>query len=163
MERECRLTGDVVDHHSDTRVSDVGGDEGSKSFLAGGIPELKPHCPVFQIHGLYPVSPDAPRLARVLSRITLERKSMPIVAWYMLSKESYMNRVIKDVLPTVATCQSKIDRLLRIGQVTELRVPLCSPKKTSLQPNTLARQSFTNRPGHTTQNNILELLERVVV
>ena len=25
---------------------------------------------------------------------------MPMVAWYMLSKESYMKRVIKDVLPT---------------------------------------------------------------
>ena len=25
---------------------------------------------------------------------------MPIVAWYILSKESYMKRVIKDVLPT---------------------------------------------------------------
>lgn len=27
---------------------------------------------------------------------------MPMVAWYMLSKESYINRVIKEVLPTVA-------------------------------------------------------------
>lgn len=26
---------------------------------------------------------------------------MPIVAWYMLSNESYMNRVIRDVFPTV--------------------------------------------------------------
>lgn len=25
---------------------------------------------------------------------------MPMVAWYMLSKESYMKRVINDVLPT---------------------------------------------------------------
>lgn len=33
--------------------------------------------------------------------LTFERKSMPMVAWYMLSNESYMNRVIKDVLPTV--------------------------------------------------------------
>jgi hypothetical protein len=32
----------------------------------------------------------------------LERKSMPIVAWYMLSNESYMKRVMSDVLPTVA-------------------------------------------------------------
>lgn len=31
---------------------------------------------------------------------TLERKSMPIVAWYVLSKVSYMKRVISDVLPT---------------------------------------------------------------
>ncbi len=31
---------------------------------------------------------------------TFERKSMPMVAWYMLSKESYMKRVIREVLPT---------------------------------------------------------------
>lgn len=31
---------------------------------------------------------------------TFERKSIPMVAWYMLSKESYMKRVIKEVLPT---------------------------------------------------------------
>lgn len=32
---------------------------------------------------------------------TLDRKSIPIVAWYMLSNESYMNLVISEVLPTV--------------------------------------------------------------
>jgi len=37
--------------------------------------------------------------------LTFERKSMPIVAWYMLSKESYINRVIRDVLPTACTHQ----------------------------------------------------------
>lgn len=36
-----------------------------------------------------------------MGAFTLERKSMPMVAWYMLSKESYMKRVIRDVLPTV--------------------------------------------------------------
>ena len=34
------------------------------------------------------------------ARRTFERKSMPMVAWYMLSKESYMNLVIRDVFPT---------------------------------------------------------------
>jgi hypothetical protein len=33
---------------------------------------------------------------------TLDRKSMPMVAWYVLSNESYMKRVMRDVLPTVA-------------------------------------------------------------
>lgn len=28
---------------------------------------------------------------------------MPIVAWYVLSNESYMKRVIKEVLPTAAS------------------------------------------------------------
>lgn len=32
--------------------------------------------------------------------LTFDRKSMPMVAWYILSNESYMNRVIRDVLPT---------------------------------------------------------------
>ena len=31
----------------------------------------------------------------------MERKSMPMVAWYVLSKESYMNRVMSEVFPTV--------------------------------------------------------------
>jgi hypothetical protein len=35
---------------------------------------------------------------------------MPIVAWYMLSKESYMNRVIKEVLPTVEIAVSDVAR-----------------------------------------------------
>lgn len=34
---------------------------------------------------------------------------MPIVAWYMLSKESYMNRVIKEVLPTVGVVVSDVE------------------------------------------------------
>jgi hypothetical protein len=31
---------------------------------------------------------------------TLDRKSIPIVAWYVLSNESYINLVIRDVFPT---------------------------------------------------------------
>jgi hypothetical protein len=31
---------------------------------------------------------------------------MPMVAWYMLSNESYMNRVIREVLPTESVRQS---------------------------------------------------------
>ena len=34
---------------------------------------------------------------------------MPMVAWYMLSKESYMNRVIKEVLPTRVFSSEQID------------------------------------------------------
>ena len=46
------------------------------------------------------VSHNCKRTVRSSRYIVLERKSMPIVAWYMLSKESYIKRVIKDVLPT---------------------------------------------------------------
>lgn len=35
---------------------------------------------------------------------------MPMVAWYMLSKESYMNRVMREVLPTVDGRVSWISR-----------------------------------------------------
>jgi hypothetical protein len=35
--------------------------------------------------------------------LAFDKKSMPMVAWYMLSKESYMNRVIRDVFPTVSS------------------------------------------------------------
>jgi len=33
---------------------------------------------------------------------------MPIVAWYMLSNESYMKRVMRDVLPTVHPYQQML-------------------------------------------------------
>lgn len=53
---------------------------------------------------------------------------MPIVAWYMLSKESYMNLVINEVLPTdelrQPTSEGWPDR--------EVDIPLCSPKNTNL-------------------------------
>ena len=39
--------------------------------------------------------------------LALERKSIPIVAWYMLSKESYMKRVMRDVLPTESWLASR--------------------------------------------------------
>ena len=38
---------------------------------------------------------------------TFDRKSIPMVAWYMLSKESYMNLVISDVFPTNAQSVSR--------------------------------------------------------
>ena len=41
------------------------------------------------------------RTVRSSRYMVLERKSMPMVAWYMLSKESYMKRVIREVLPTL--------------------------------------------------------------
>lgn len=34
---------------------------------------------------------------------------MPMVAWYMLSNESYMNRVIREVLPTESVRRSVCD------------------------------------------------------
>ena len=59
--------------------------------------------------------------------IVLERKSMPIVAWYVLSKESYMKRVIRDVFPTIHTCQ----QCMGVEEEGD-SIPDCSPKKTSL-------------------------------
>ena len=44
--------------------------------------------------------------------LALERKSMPMVAWYMLSNESYMKRVMSDVLPTGRLLVSKHGPLL---------------------------------------------------
>ena len=63
-------------------------------------------------------------------RHTFDRKSMPIVAWYMLSKESYMKRVMREVLPTVATMRLSHQSILETERGNA--VPLCSPRKTSL-------------------------------
>lgn len=44
--------------------------------------------------------------SEVSGQPALERKSMPMVAWYMLSKESYMKRVMSDVFPTAHTVRN---------------------------------------------------------
>jgi hypothetical protein len=69
----------------------------------------------------------------------LDKKSIPMVAWYVLSKESYMNRVIREVFPTgtiVRYHDSSYLLLPLIGVVLVARVedniPLCSPKNTNL-------------------------------
>ena len=36
---------------------------------------------------------------------------MPMVAWYVLSNESYMKRVIKEVFPTAVSCQNLYSRV----------------------------------------------------
>ena len=41
---------------------------------------------------------------------TLDKKSIPMVAWYVLSNESYMNLVIRDVFPTARPCQKPLSK-----------------------------------------------------
>ena len=70
--------------------------------MAGGVPELEADGAVFEVHCLVEgtaLSVGEPREEQRAIR-TFERKSIPMVAWYMLSKESYMKRVIREVLPT---------------------------------------------------------------
>lgn len=57
---------------------------------------------------------------------------MPMVAWYMLSKESYMKRVIRDVLPTVMMSERlvwgggwKSELRCRSYHFARLRRPVC--------------------------------------
>lgn len=64
---------------------------------------------------------------------------MPMVAWYMLSKESYMKRVIREVLPTLVrmclgqlSATSSRDRRAQRQPQGKEGLPLCSPKNTSL-------------------------------
>ena len=69
---------------------------------------------------------------------------MPIVAWYMLSNESYINRVMRDVLPTSDLIQQRLNRR---SMATDLEnVPLCSPRKTNLR-NELSIRSYSERGG----------------
>ena len=39
-----------MDNDGDGAVANVGGDEGAEALLAGGVPELKANCAVFEIH-----------------------------------------------------------------------------------------------------------------
>ena len=54
---------------------------------------------------------------------------MPIVAWYMLSNESYIKRVMSEVLPTGNRSGQYLGSCKALGSC---RIPLCSPRKTSL-------------------------------
>lgn len=81
---------------------------------------------------------------------TFERKSIPMVAWYMLSNESYMKRVINEVLPTVAR-----QICVRLCWGWYEYIPLCSPRKTSL-----SKVSQTSRYCQNPKA-ILELLQGV--
>jgi hypothetical protein len=87
---------------------------------------LDPLCPIivnalFDPRGTWSTQICQYRPARLCcALLTFERKSIPIVAWYMLSKESYINRVIRDVLPTVYSNQhlqnSSIDAAYRFAR-----------------------------------------------
>jgi hypothetical protein len=95
-------TCDVVDNHGNARVANVRRYERAEPLLTGRIPELEADGAVVEVHGLpcrlvFPGHAD--------SYPTFDKKSIPIVAWYVLSKVSYMNLVIKDVLPTIPTRQ----------------------------------------------------------
>jgi hypothetical protein len=94
---------------------------------------LDPPCPItviaqFDLQGTWSAQIgqyQLPSLCRV--PLTFDRKSMPIVAWYMLSKESYIKRVIRDVFPTAYPYQH-----LQTGFALTSCIPLCSPRKTNL-------------------------------
>ena len=44
--------GDIIDHNSHRRVPYVGGDEAAEPLLSRRVPQLQPHRPVLQVHGL---------------------------------------------------------------------------------------------------------------
>lgn len=50
--------------------------------------------------------------------------------WYVLSKLSYMNLVMSDVLPTVKLQHKFLERLNILLII--INIPLCSPKNTNL-------------------------------
>jgi hypothetical protein len=82
---------------------------------------------------------------------------MPIVAWYVLSKVSYMKRVIREVLPTVwrkHTTLARRNKTSRSGYF----VPLCSPRKTSL-----FGLLVPERCGCLFVGSLLEFLQRIRV
>jgi len=48
----AKHTRNIINHDSHRRIPNVTGDQTPKSLLAGRIPQLKPHCPIIEIHGL---------------------------------------------------------------------------------------------------------------
>ena len=126
---ERRAVGHVVHHHRDGGVADVGRDErpeallalrveGGRSRVEGGGEEEQAAVPcgardargavsVAGLPGARCGTQSAPAVSHSCSRtvrssryIVLEMKSMPMVAWYVVSNLSYMKRVMMLVLPT---------------------------------------------------------------
>jgi hypothetical protein len=85
---------------------------------------------------------------------------MPMVAWYVLSKVSYMKRVIRDVLPTVA-CAGQYLMYVCSGLIVMCRTALFAQEDepvTSSAHALLATKSSISKAGC-----LLELLQRVGV
>lgn len=61
---------------------------------------------------------------------TKETNKMYKFTWYVLSKLSYMNLVMSDVLPTVKLQHKFLERFIILLII--MNIPLCSPKNTNL-------------------------------
>jgi hypothetical protein len=79
-----------------------------------------------------------PSLCRV--PLTFDRKSMPIVAWYMLSKESYIKRVIRDVFPTAYPYQH-----LQTVRISVLHTTLFAEEDQSIQQSVYSPKDTRSR------------------
>jgi hypothetical protein len=91
---------------------------------------------------------------------TFERKSIPIVAWYILSKESYMKRVMSDVLPTVnATIAKFSGPLARLAAIPQglLAYHSVHPERPTYAIVVVSSPNHRQGPAH----SLLELLQRI--
>ena len=125
----------IVHDYCHTRVSDIAWNQTAETLLTCRVPELESNSSVVKVHGLYGL--DISTLLFLHLRpdirkgLTFDKKSMPIVAWYVLSKVSYIKRVIREVLPTVQWKRTTLAIKNKTSR-QDICVPLCSPRKTSL-------------------------------
>lgn len=86
---------------------------------------------------------------------------MPIVAWYWLSNESYMNLVIKEVLPTRPQSYQSKPRYLALG--ISMRES-CAYRSVRPEKQVYVRVVSVLSPSYSTQGKsvcLLEFLERI--
>ena len=95
----------IVHDYRHARVSDVAWNQAPEPLLACRVPELETYGAVVEVHCLYGLGVSASHFLHLRpdtrKGLTFDKKSMPIVAWYVLSKVSYIKRVMREVLPTV--------------------------------------------------------------
>eukprot|EP00951_Prasinocladus_malaysianus_P020094 scaffold163844_cov42-Prasinocladus_malaysianus.AAC.1 len=111
---------DIIYHHCDAAVANVGWDEAAEALLACSVPQLQPHRPVFKVHCLgQEIDPNGGLIVQRNrgreSRHTCsaQQKVVWVIVhstshfrgiwptWYVLSNLSYMKRVMILVLPTL--------------------------------------------------------------
>ena len=87
---------------------------------------------------------------------TLDKKSIPIVAWYVLSNESYMNLVIRDVFPTARPCQKPLSKE-HLSKLSRKHTTLFSQKHQPI----IRLATCLNQYKPQRIKNVLKFLQRV--
>lgn len=115
--KEGQRTCNIIHNHGNSRISDVGWNEWSKPFLSSCVPQLKPYRTILEIHCLgQKVNTNCGLSMKNKQTLAINNSKIFCcnqilkgnVTWYVLSKLSYINLVIREVFPTEKETHTQI-------------------------------------------------------